>query len=125
MPSINDAHEVQVLGSNANNDEEDLGRSEMLNLGHAEQESRVMILSENIGAHVLTEERKEEDLEPEQSMVRNGQVRVPVAASNSDFTVRIHASVENVITQANEELRAAVNANADVELTNPVLVAEG
>ena len=97
----------------------------MLNLGHAEQESRVMILSENIGAHVLTEERKEEDLEPEQSMVRNGQVRVPVAASNSDFTVRIHASVENVITQANEELRAAVNANADVELTNPVLVAEG
>ena len=72
MPSINDANEVQVLGSNANNDEEDLGRSEMLNLGHAEQESRVMILSENIGAHVLTEERKEEDLEPEQSTTGKG-----------------------------------------------------
>ena len=48
-----------------------------------------------------------------------------MAASNSDFTVRVHASVENIITQANEELRSVANANADAALSNQNMVVEG
>ena len=62
LPRISDINDHHDDESNANVEESNLGRSEMLNLENEQHESRVMILSENIGAQALmTEDRKEQE----------------------------------------------------------------
>ena len=79
----------------------------MLNLQN-NQDSQVIALgnSVNLGS---PEERKDDFSQANAVTGRNYANLATVANSVSDFTVRVNASVENVMTQVNDELRSVVD----------------